>query len=194
MPGQSRHGPCAPFNQQPEAIMLFSIDRALLSAFQKCCDVFQRTIGLTKFRIERWAIICTLICMYMVEIVTLSFEPPMLTAMAFFTAVCFFMVKRSERHEREFVERGSIYTDSGPFLRLYVLCTSSALCGSLLFLSPFTAQTAWYCGSHVCFLVWIYVNVCVPRPPGKSKMRQWLESALTWANDALSPAPIPIRT
>lgn len=43
-----------------------------------------------------------------------------------------------------------------------------------------------FCGS-LLFLAQVYVTACIPKPPGQSKMREWLDKARA----LLAPVPHP---
>jgi len=45
--------------------------------------------------------------------------------------------------------------------------------------------------SVMCFVMWGYFTACVPKPPCKSKIRQWCEKAIQWFRDIREPAPVP---
>ena len=167
--------------------MLAHIDTLLLNSAQRFCDAFQNITGLTKFRVEKWALIMIVmsLCVQTVtsrdSLFTFVFIPVMLT-WGVFAVWCI------EREESDFLQNGRIthsVLDVSHF-RIGVLLAvalPAALMG--LFLADEVSAIV-----SVSYVVWTYVSPCIPRPPGKSKMREWSEKALAWLNGRL-PEPTP---
>lgn len=171
--------------------MLKYFDDLLLNAAQKFCDAVQRLLGFTKFRVEKWALITNMLsfCLF----VAFALTPGAVASILIFGNVLssVLSVKEIEHEEAEFLESGAIHyrlTNSRFFrlLPIAVLGPSTALfletplCG--IFLSAFAS-----------FMAVVYISACLPRPPGKSKMREWCEKGLSWLNDRLPEVPAPVR-
>ena len=170
-------------------------DGVLKAAAQKFCDKFQQFTGLTKFRLEKWAWILSLASTWW-AVLTVVDTPLVIILLAILSALfCTTMglhaVRSIEQAEIEFLENGRLvaFLSSSPPMRLvgvYVLGVMGIF--NLLFFGR-TGQ-AVFC-QQLFIVVAIYLSVCIPRPPGKSRAREWYEGALTWLDDRLGKSPEP---
>lgn len=174
--------------------MLARIDGFLLDKTQKFCDKFQYLTGLTKFRLEKWAIIIGIVSYWMFAI-WIVFLLVMIAALLLMVAGIF-MVCKVESDERIFLARGELRYDveNVPELRIMNLATYGILLlfSFLLALISSAPELLWLCWWIVSVLARIYFSACVPRPPGKSKVREWSEKSVMWLRDQLPPAPVPV--
>lgn len=170
--------------------MLKIIDNFLLRSAQKFCDAFQRLTGLSKFWMEKWLTI----------LFTLSLEIAFAISgkgtfySSFWMAVLvvwgIIVVRDIEKEECEFLSHGKLRFN---FMRTF----SFRLSGFFVIELPYAA--IWLLSGSMenlmvfaSFMMWLYVMACVPRPPSKSKFRQWYEKALTWLGDRVRDAPTPL--
>ncbi len=162
------------------------LDSILLGAAQKFCDNAQKYLGWTKFRLEKWALMLSAIsaamALYPTGIIGLFLAP----------ALCSLVVRRVivlEREERAFLKNDDLaepmYGTGGRVF--WLLFFGYFACGHILDLQNFEDR------SLLCMDIFtvssVYFNSCIPRPPSKSKMREWYERALTALNDWLKPEP-----
>ena len=168
------------------------LDRVLLDAAQKFCDKFQRLTGLTKFTFQKWAVILSMLFFAVVAVYDFDL---VLVAMAIInTTYAVFIVYKIEEEESKFLENRNLTIS--PFH------DSSERIITLFFATPFLfvfsiigSPRSYLCMcSVVCIVAWVYFSACIPRPPGKSKAREWSEKAMMWLNDKLKPAPVPEGT
>ena len=166
------------------------LDGMLLGPAQWLCDRIQRLTGLTKFVPQKWMIIMTTIffwgCAVFLELVSST-----LVWMLLFTAGAAFLVHWAEKEEAEFLINGNLRFSPANilFVRLVITFTYGFLGGINLFFQNLGGQLFFY--GSMCFIAWVYFSACIPRPPGKSKIREWYEKGLWWLNDKLEPAPVP---
>lgn len=166
-------------------------DGKLLDAVQKFCDKVQRLTGLTKFRLEKWAILLSTIFFWGCII---YIPDPLNVLLGLWNSVSTLpIVRQIERGEAEFLKNGRLelsLTHLASMRLLVVICF-----GPPIIISPFLLPDGLYqlmiC-TLVGFIAHVYFSACTPRPPSKSKAREWYEKALTWLNDRLKPAPIPV--
>ncbi len=174
--------------------MLAHLDSFLLSKAQKLCDQFQRLTGLTKFQLEKWSLIlaATSYWMFAIEVATTCIVLVALLE----SVISLMMVRDAEREERIFLARGELKPNINhiPKVRITNLAFyvgASALSMALMFIA-LVPELTWLLAWVTCVLTRIYLSACVPRPPGKSKMREWAENGVMWLRDSLPPAPLPI--
>jgi len=173
--------------------MLARIDDFLLNKAQKTCDKFQRLTGLTKFRLEKWATIIAVMSYWMfaieVRVLFLTLYSCILSAMYFF------VVRDLEAQEKAFLARNELRDNidysGGRIVSLVLYGITLPLTLSLALASS-APELLWFCGWMASVLSKTYFSACIPRPPSKSKMREWLEKGLTALRDSLPPEPIPV--
>lgn len=171
--------------------MLMWIDTALLARAQSFADRFQRLTGLTKFWLEKWTIIAAGV-FYMI-FAARPFVMVLIGIAAILWVKIFFEVKNIENKEKIFLSSGQLYFNEwgDPRARTFPLVVIGLLLVVALVLIPFVSESLWLCLYTIASIARSYFSACIPRPPGKSKMRQWYENGLTWLNDRLKPADAP---
>ncbi len=175
--------------------MLARMDSFLLGKAQKLCDTFQRLTGFTKFRIEKWLIVAAGAAYWMFAIETLV--PAVALIALVFSFSCIFMIREIESEERAFLARQELRhnINHSCTVRIMSLVLYSSFLGFSIFLMEVGSahEQIWFCAWTVSVLARIYFSACIPRPPGKSKVREWLEKGLQGLNSLLpEPEPIPI--
>lgn len=163
--------------------MLARVDSFLLDKAQKFCDRFQRLTGFTKFRIEKWLAISQMfLILYEFVVARAIFMlTPLLVLVVVFTVL---VVHYIERQESAFLKNAELDAPSkgntaGLRLSILAMVVLTVFVGSALLLWSLILADA-------------YISLCIPRPPSKSKMREWLEKGLQELNSLL-PEPAPIR-
>lgn len=175
--------------------MLLKFDEKLLSTAQKFCDKMQEITGLTKFFFEKWSLIMFLLSIS-VEILSLygeSEHSSLIFAAGFSCSVNILVwvpeICRIEKEEMIFLRHGML-----KFPRLYDFSRRFPLVGMVLLL---VCLHLWVCQPPLSYFHpwiffggWIYFSACIPKPPGKSKLRQWLDDL----NKSMqNPIPVTIR-
>ena len=168
--------------------MLKFVDTQLLNAAQKSCDWFQLLTGLTKLRVEKWTVILqTFFWCLSVSLDITAFRSLLLLMMV---GVTFSWARAIDVQEKEFFKNGRLYRRITESRGARVIGTIALIAQTIR--SPFfTLENELLICSNLCLIAWIYVSVAIPRPPGKSKARQWYESGLWWLKDRLNDAPAP---
>lgn len=164
--------------------MFRKIDDFFLQEAQKFSDSFQRITGKTKFFLEKWSLILFLVilCVQTLllyaeldsSLIVIGFLPCLLNILMWVP-----VIRRIETDEAAFLEHGTLnFSELHDFYRRSFLVL---LALSLELLHVFI----WHSLPHlwIFFCGWIYFAACIPRPPSKSKLRQWL--------DDLAPDPVP---
>jgi len=175
--------------------MLTRIDSFLLDKAQKFCDKFQRLTGRTKFLLEKWSLVVVAVSYWMFVIEAVSL--PLVLMAGLHSSHCFFMARMTEYEEKTFLAHGELKYNAN--------YDSSTRIGALLFFGTLLSfslwlflvlpapEFSWFCVWIISLLVRMYFSACVPRPPSKSKMREWLENGLKRINSFLpEPSPVPI--
>lgn len=168
------------------------IDSLLLNVAQKFCDKFQRLTGLTKFKLEKWSSIIAATCYWMFAIY--SPVPFLIVVAVACSAWSFLAIRKIERREELFLARGKVLysREFVPQFRIATLVSQGIFVILTLPLLPFAPEMVWFLGWILCILAGTYFTACVPRPPSKSKVCEWLEQGLLWLRDKLPPVPTPI--
>jgi len=181
------------------------LDGILLGAAQWICDRTQiLTGGVTKFRFQKWANILFIIFFWGGWICLSSGSSGDFASGAinlFNTFLTVYNVRQTEAEEIEFLASGEIkYHSQDEFSnRIVLLITCAVMMSISVFFFFFPPRKGWfpefgeilYFWSIVCLVMWGYFAACVPKPPCKSKVRQWCEKALQWIRDPREPALIP---
>lgn len=166
------------------------LDTYLLGKMQKATDFIYDTFGITKFRIEKWAIILSGLSYAMFAVMAQILI--LVGIAALLNIFSILNVYLCEKEERSFFADGKISlprTDASfrmLFLLLWIVMTPLLLIdfvGLMLFVYAVASLTRYY------------ANACIPRPPRKSKIRQLLEKAREYFREVAMPAPVfaPIR-
>lgn len=173
----------------------------MLDWAQKFCDKTHRLTGLSKFKLEKWAVILWgLLFIASVMLDTLvSFSTivtiPMIITIPIVTAIVAEMVRQIENREARFLERGILSQGFWHFRATRIIALLVLVFLNTVYLQRFGGgDVPFLLDSFRCVViaVWIYVSACIPRPPEKSKARQWCEKGLGWFNDKLVTPPEPV--
>jgi len=175
--------------------MLTRVDSFLLEKAQKFCDTFQRLTGFTKFRIEKWLIVAAFATYWMFAIETSI--PAVVLAALMISFSHIFTIREIESEERAFLTRQELRhnINRSSTVRITFLVFSGSFLGFDIYLMEVdsTHGQIWFYAWIISVLARVYFSACVPRPPGKSKVREWLERELQKLNSLLpEPAPIPV--
>jgi hypothetical protein len=177
--------------------MFRDIDSFLLARAQKFCDAFQRLTGLTKFCLEKWAFVMSALSLISYLVLTLMDIGPvamvyLLLPGAIYAFSTVADIKRIERDEQNFLLRGELHWNDRHIsgFRLLVLGSLTVL-GLALLVVEEGPQVPFALTAFAAYTVGTYIGACMPRPPGKSKLRQWYENALTWLGEWLREEPSP---
>lgn len=164
------------------------LDGTLLGTAQKLCDKIQRLTGLTKFAIEKWTLI-VMTAFFGTYTVTNSSTINILLIVTL-TMLVVYVVHYIERAEVRFLKDGDLeYPIFNAPMRLSWLCINGFL-AYISFISDDYAEIILACG-YICYILFCYLDECVPRPPSKSKAREWCDKLLTALNNWAKPAPAP---
>jgi hypothetical protein len=166
------------------------LDGMLLGPAQWLCDRIQRLTGLTKFVPQKWMMILMPI-FFWGGFIFLELDSLIVGYMLLFTVSAAFFVRQAEREEAEFLANGNLRSSPANilFVRLFMALIFGFFGGTSLFLQNVGGQLFFY--GSTCSIAWVYFSACIPRPPGKSKIREWYEKGLQWLNDKLEPTPVP---
>jgi hypothetical protein len=168
--------------------MLSHIDSFLQGKAQKFCDKLQRITGLTKFWPQKWAAIFSAVCLSVQAFADSDVILILLALLDSLSIVALVFIYESE--EAQFLKNGEIsYSQwqESSRRRIAVFFQGG-------FAIMFSLESLWpLVFSVACVIAWIYFCACIPRPPSKSKMREWVEKALAKLNGILpDPAPEPV--
>ena len=167
------------------------LDGMLLGPAQWLCDRIQQLTGLTKFVLQKWMIIMVTIFFWgsVVSLGLISFVAG--SMLLLLTASAALLVHRAEKEEAEFLANGNLRFSPVNilFVRLILTLIYGFLGGISMSFQNIGGYLLFY--GSMCFIAWTYFSACIPRPPGKSKIREWYEKGLWWLNDKLEPVPVP---
>jgi len=172
--------------------MLERLDNFLRSNAQKFCDNAQKYTGLTKFVFLKWNMVLSSLFIMASAICDRSM---FLVSVALLNSVAVIRcVHDLEQEESEFLANGKIklsFLHSVYFRTRFILIVGVITILLLIIADP--PSYLLVC-ANVCMIAWVYLAVCTPRPPGKSKMREWCEKGLWRLNDWLKPEPALVST
>lgn len=163
------------------------LDGVLLAAAQKFCDKFQRVTGLTKFRLQKWSLIFTLILGWGLIV----FGPMIIPSVLMHTLVLGGNIWMDDRDEAAFLAKNTLAISPANFTLVRIIgscCLGGLGICVLLFVPEFRI---FLYGELLFLFIYLYFSACIPRPPGRSKMREWYNKTLWAVNDWLKPAPVP---
>ncbi len=161
------------------------LDSIPLGATQKVSDAFQLLTGRTKYTLQKWMLI--LITGFFGVDCAFSQKPMLGILFLPWVAIVIMSIRALEGLEAKFLKDGELFFS--PYYAFEIRFPLAAVYAILIFISE---QTMLY--AMICMFLYVYFGACIPRPPSKSKMREWYERALTGLNDWLKPAPalVPI--
>jgi len=169
--------------------MIKWLDGVLLIPVQWLCNRVQTLTGLTKFVIEKWMLI--VMTLFFATYATINSGAINTLLIAILTLFMMYTVRYIEKSEERFLKDGSLeHPITNAPLRLMFFCSHGFL-AYISFVPSDYIEIILACG-YICYILFIYLDACIPRPPSKSKAREWYEKALTWLNDKLKPSPVPV--
>lgn len=178
---------------------MYAFDAFLCKKAQKSCDEIEKVIGLTKFTLEKWILVVLVIVIMMWRASSLlnDFNSIAITISLIAIFVTFVQIYLTGEREKEFLRSGLLHFSicGNASFRITVLILSLSLVFYLLpdvVVFPSTDLVA-VLFMILLFVTWVYINNCVPGPPGKSKIRKWYENKLTKMNRKLSAIPVSSR-
>ncbi|MEK7179415.1 MAG: hypothetical protein AAB689_00105, partial [Patescibacteria group bacterium] len=129
------------------------LDDVLLGASQKLCDKVQRVIGLTKFALEKWALISAM--MFAWGCSFLSKDLFVIVVALFISPLAVFMVRHIEGQEAEFLKNGTL---EAPLFRMPFRIMVLFVIGFLALMGFLSADYASKVASygHVSYILWAY--------------------------------------
>lgn len=178
--------------------MIEWLDSVLRDATQRFSEKFQRLTGLTKFTLEKWASIASTIffcgfsvCAFRYIGIGLALLTIILSAIN---------IRRIEKEEIEFMTNDKLdfrlsneFSVRKPLLivDLFAIPWFSLVIffGNQEF--QIIVQSQCILGAILSNMAWRYFSICIPKPPAKSKVREWSEKALGWLSERLQPSPVP---
>ena len=177
--------------------MFYRLDGILLGATQWFCDRTQRLTGLTKFSLEKWTYIMSAI--FFCAGFVFKGDPIMALMILVYAVIMAGGVCVTERREKEFLNNGNILLSDWNNAHMRILAIF--FCGFMAFVFTLPSagkdeflrsmfQFRW--GVPICIILNVYFSACIPRPPAKSRVRQWCEKGLRWLRDKLQPTSIPV--
>lgn len=176
--------------------MIKTLDSRLISRAQWFCDKFHDLTGLTKFTLQRWALILSwmFFCVSSVIMIIGSGIAWVVYVLLPLPSLCairvFFLSRNIKREEIEFLRSGKLEYNifhSTP-TRLILVLTNGIMAVVNLVSLNFLQELAFL--GTVFLIAWFYFSICIPRPPGKNKVREWYENGLWWLDSKLQEAPI----
>ncbi len=166
--------------------MIKKLDAYLQTQMQRLTDWLQVLTGFTKFKVEKWALIFSSICMFPACIeAVLRFGPMGSLFFVLFVMVAGFttppLIRSIELNEKRFL------AGEAPALP----CAPKENAVWFVVFGPISTFVSFgFLGAALLFMAAaIYANHCIPRPPGKSKVREKYEQGLQWLHEALQPPP-----
>jgi hypothetical protein len=171
--------------------MLAKLDDFLLARAQRFCDAFQRLTGLTKYRIEKWLWISLAMTVAMIAGQHIFNRDGVAFHLTIGPLLCIWALLYAtvvDIQEKNFLSKGTIEENvwhTEDVRKPLAILSALLLLVSLLVRSPNATDLIF-----LDLLGVMYVGACIPRPPGKGKLRQWLESTLSGLNIWL-PEPKP---
>lgn len=167
--------------------MIEKLDDYLLKSIQKIVDQIHDVFGITKFRLAIWLVISSAASLNLYCIVEGYFDLWDIIMCLTYLLIAFLYCLLAEHHEREFLRSNKLrinITSGVPswerifFAIMFLLsCAIVTLGNQSLFLTIWLLSTT----------LWLYVDLCVPRKPNKSKVSKWIDGIFTSLGEMLEP-------
>lgn len=176
-------------------LKFIDVDGFLLGKTQKLCDSFTLLTGHTKFQLEMWAIV-TETALYWV------FAVQSANMFVFVVAIIVILsnsisVHRVKNAEREFLKNNKLLwykkVANHKWFR-YLVLTILAIVYVNGIIVGFSLLAIFFLLWSVALIVEMYISICTPLPPGKSKIKKRLGDVAFGLKNrpaTLSPAPVP---
>jgi NhaP-type Na+/H+ or K+/H+ antiporter len=171
--------------------MFEKLDAYLLARAQNVCDRFTRWTGYTKFRLEIWCSILAAISS-IVGCAEIGFNW-FITLIAVFLLISYTArIWHADREERAYLSDGRLYSVLWNARERVSMASMSTMVACVMVFSAYGLTIAFVADAAL-----VYVNSCLPRRPGKSKLRKLAEREKERWRDlvrgAPTPAPVPLR-
>lgn len=169
--------------------MFRRLDSILLRQAQSFCDKVKQVTGITKFRLEKWALVmATTFIWGIIAYKPISFGVVM---GLIHTAGAAFVIRETEKREKEFLANEMLRLSAFHIVSVRLILSGSIFAGSVytLILMP-NVVGALVTSSEMCIIAWVYFSACVPRPPSKSRVREWYEKMLSRFQGELQPMSV----
>lgn len=160
------------------------VDNFLLTRAQRFSDCFTEWTGLTKFWLEKWSLIGAVVSLIVVYIQTTLWIFGVFALMMLLIGSL--TVVTIEFEERDFLSRGRLYVS--------IMHNHVVRRGRTGFYIALGFLSAWM--FSYAFAVWcmfnvarVYFEICVPKRPGKSKLRKLIDSGKEHLRNSLSDTP-----
>lgn len=179
---------------------MFKIDALIQSVFQKISDRFTVLTGLTKFKLEKGALIVYLMSFW-VGALSGEFNPAAIVTDLFVTLTSIPLIYAIGKNEARFLAKGelvrSVWHDTHMRIFFFLLWVFGIPLCLLLFPQKNDEQfiVPAIIATVISFIVWMYFSICTPKPPTKSKVRELLEKGLKFLKEVrgkLQPTPTPV--
>ena len=176
--------------------MLARIDDFLMVRAQKFCDTTYATVGITKYRISKWALILYNVYTIMLGIMSgfvqalWTTPSPQHLLLLLPLALWLYVVYVIDRDEVHFLKHGTMRGKSERFCNYDLRLVSCRFFGSFTVLELVIGHLDGII-QNMLFLLFVYTGACVPRPPSKSKGRELYEKSLMWLRGKLTKQPVP---
>ena len=179
------------------------MDSLFLRKAQAFCDWLYILTGITKYTFAKWLLIIHSVCFVQIGILMIVSDGLMvsLVAMLFFGLLGdVLVVFVLEKDEKNFRENPNVLGTSTVWFsqssRILFTCVYGFMTCILMF-RLIRLVSAGFFGEFeslfifflISFIGFIYVNSCLPRPPGKNKLRQKYEDVLVAINDWVKGRP-----
>lgn len=175
--------------------MFEKLDDYLQQKTQNGVDRIDDVFGVNKFRLAIWSIITAVITCFLSDILEGRFNAFDIGSDLWFVFITVFIVRDIEQQEREFLTTNNLrqsFTSTFPqWVRIvpFLILILHTLAG--LYFGKFSLLSL----SLLFNVLWLYVDICIPRKPKKSKVRKWIDGLLTSLGEMLEPEKqlVPIR-
>lgn len=175
--------------------MVEELDDFLLKKIQKVVDKIHDVFGVTKFRLAIWLVISAAVSLNLFCIIERYFGAEDMMMCFLFVFIAFLYCLVAEHQEREFLKTNKLQISLSSSLPAW-----QRVLWVVMFLFSFitmalTKQSSFLSIWILLIVLWLYVDLCVPRKPNKSKVRKWIDGMLTRLGEMLEPNPelIPVR-
>lgn len=176
--------------------MFEKLDVYLQQKTQKVIDRIHDVFGVTKFRLAIWLIISAAVSLNLFCIIERFFDLWDIVINLLFVFVAFLYCLLAEHDEREFLRTNKLQISLASTIPAWnrVLWIAMFLSSCIIVL---LSNSSSFISIWLLFTtLWLYVDLCVPRRPNKSKVRKWIDGMLTSLGEMLEPTRqlVPIRT
>lgn len=175
------------------------IDTSMLERAQSVCDTVQRITGYTKFTISKWLLILAVLFLTLGVLMSIPGLPLTATIgfysmLALYSYAVYLGVHQIEREERFFHRNGkllypSFFGQNVSLRGMFVSCSAAfALLCCYFFTIGDGVRQGFFVGTFLSCILFVYVEASVPRPPSKSRFKEWVKKKVEeWSPRRLFP-------